>query len=55
MTSGKMECPKCGGAFTYADYVDGKWTKFPEPWKCPKCESLIIVDREKGYGLKVKV
>ena len=54
MTSGYMNCPKCGCEFQSADYVDGKWTEFPEPWECPSCGSLIVVNREKGYGLKIK-
>lgn len=54
MTSGYMNCPKCKSRFQYADYVNGKWTEFPEPWDCPNCKSIIVVDHEKGYGLKVK-
>jgi len=53
MTGGTMKCPKCSTQFIWADYVDGKWTEFQEPWKCPKCGSLIVLDREKGYGLKL--
>lgn len=53
MTSGCMKCPKCGKQFTCADYVEGLWTEFPEPWKCDSCQSQIVVDKDKGYGLKV--
>jgi len=58
MTSGYMKCPKCGEDFQYAGYrTDSNWqdvwVEYPEPWKCPKCKSLIIVDKEQGYGLKI--
>jgi RecJ-like exonuclease len=48
-----MICPKCGAPFEYAGYIAGIWTEYPEPWVCPKCTSLITVDHEQGYGLKV--
>lgn len=52
MTSGYMNCPKCGKAFQYADYDnDGKWVEHPEPWRCGECGSPIITDKERGYGL----
>ena len=62
MTSGCMDCPKCGESFQYAAYewqkkglfLDKVWVELPEPWKCPKCESLIVTDKEKGYGLIVQ-
>lgn len=53
MTSGYMKCPKCKKDFQYADYVNGIWTEAKEPWKCGNCGSSIIVDHDKGYGLKV--
>ena len=53
MTSGKMKCPKCNTSFQYADWVNGKWVEFKEPWRCPKCKSLIVLDTDKGYGLKL--
>ncbi len=58
MTSGYMSCPKCGERFQYM-----RWEKrglfleeieIPEPWECPKCKSLIVTDKEKGYGLRVE-
>lgn len=55
MTSGTMKCPKCKAEFPYAGYVDGVWTETPPPWECPKCKSLIELDKEKGYGLRVVV
>ena len=54
MTSGYMNCPKCGEPFQYAGYENGVWIEYPEPWKCPKCEPLIVTYKEKGWGLKVK-
>ncbi len=59
MTSGYMNCPKCGSEFSYGHYepyngFQVKWVTTPEPWKCPKCKSHIIVDSEAGYGLKVQ-
>lgn len=54
MTGGYMNCPKCGAPFQSATYVEGEWTELPEPWECPKCKSLIVVDHEKGWGLRVK-
>ena len=54
MTSGIMNCPKCGESFQYADWENGVWVEYPEPWKCPKCKSLIVVDKKKGYGLRVE-
>ncbi len=53
MTSGYMECPKCGENLEYGGYENGVWIEHPEPWKCPKCKRTIITDKEKGYGLKV--
>ncbi len=54
MTSGYMVCPNCGEDFQYAGYDDGVWVEYEEPWECPGCKSLIIVDKMKGYGLLVK-
>ena len=55
MTSGHMDCPKCGESFSYMRYekrgVFLKEIEIPEPWKCQKCWSLITVDKVKGYGL----
>lgn len=55
MTSGYMNCPNCGELFQYAGFINGEWVETPEPWKCPKCKSLIVTDKQKGYGLRVKV
>ena len=60
MTSGYMNCPKCGEPFRYAHYETDSnwqdiWVELPEPWECPKCKSLIVTDKEKGYGLRVEV
>lgn len=54
MTSGYMKCPNCDAEFQYAGYEDGLWVEYPEPWECPNCKSLIVTDKEKGYGLKVE-
>ena len=58
MTSGEMNCPKCGESFRYMEYEKrGAFiglVDIPEPWECPKCKSLIIVDRKMGYGLTTK-
>ncbi len=53
MTGGYMECPKCGNEFRYADWIDGLWTVTEEPWRCD-CGSYLVVDRERGFGLKVQ-
>lgn len=58
MTSGCMNCPKCKEHFQYAYYetdsnFQDMWIELPEPWKCPKCKSLIVTDKEKGYGLRI--
>ena len=61
MTSGYMNCPKCGEDFQCSRWEYQKkgiflkqvWVEYPEPWKCPKCKSLIITDKEKGHGLIV--
>ena len=59
MTSGHMNCPKCGNPFQYM-----RWEKrglfleeieLPEPWECQKCKALVVTDKEKGYGLLVLV
>ena len=52
MTSGYMTCPVCGENFQYAGYEGGKWIEYPEPWKCKNCKNSIVVDKQKGYGLK---
>ena len=59
MTSGYMNCPKCGSQFQYGHHETDSnwqsiWVELPEPWECPMCKSLIITDKEKGYGLRVK-
>lgn len=54
MTSGYMNCPKCEKPFQYAYYIDRKWIERKEPWTCPNCKSLIVTDKEKGYGLRVE-
>lgn len=53
MTSGSMNCPKCGTEFQYAGYENGLWVEHPEPWECPKCKSSIITDNQKGWGLTI--
>ena len=56
MTSGYMKCPKCRRDFVKeADYVNGVWTNFPEPWTCSYCGASVVVDKEKGYGLVATV
>jgi len=59
MTSGYMKCPKCGERFQCAEWrnwgkLSAEWVEIPEPWKCPNCKSLIVTDKEKGYGLKIQ-
>ena len=54
MTSGYMDCPKCGESFECAGWENGIWVEYPEPWECLKCKSLIVVDKEEGWGLKVE-
>ena len=58
MTSGYMDCPKCGGSFKYMGWEKrGLFlveVEIPEPWECPKCKSLIVTDKERGYGLRVE-
>ena len=52
MTSGYMECPKCHkDAVQGSDYVNGVWTQIPEPWTCSNCGEIVVVDKQKGYGL----
>ncbi|KKM89158.1 hypothetical protein LCGC14_1251390 [marine sediment metagenome] len=53
-TSEYMTCPKCGEQSPYGYYIDGKWIERKEPWACPNCQSLIVTDKEKGYGLRVE-
>ena len=52
MTSGYMVCPVCAKEFQYAGYEGDKWVEYPEPWECKSCKNSIVVDKQKGYGLK---
>lgn len=53
MTSGYMRCPACKKNFQYADWINGVWEETKAPWKCGHCNSVIVLDDKKGYGLRV--